>query len=255
MEDFMLRAKKVSLFCLKYCWVIVLALFVIYLLYQLTFSYSTDEVDVVANNELTKEEDVIFVVIDESYIGKKDKGFKSLDENLNSFDFNKKEGKIYFKYKNQLPYYTQDNDGTEEKTYSNTKIIVVFDKGKDSFEHYTEVVSLSTFPYAYYLDNEKIFSVEGINSDGTVFMSFKDKTIKLTPDGSYSDFAFQNFQLTKAKIKNYGIMSKDNFIQLKTDNEIQKEELAKEKEAKKAAEKQKESHEELDLPNIGTIGQ
>lgn len=255
MGDFVTWTKKTVKFVFKYFWAFVLLILACYFLYQGTFSYSSNEVEVVANNELKKEDDVIFVVIEESFLGQKDKGFKSLKENLESFKFDEKEGLVYFKHKNHLPYYIQENDGSKDYQFSNTKIIVVYDKGKDSFERYTEVVSLSTFPYTYYSDNKKLFTVEGINSDGTVFLNFNEKTIKLSKDDKYSDMAFEDFQLNRTSIKNYGIFNKKQFKELKTENQILREQQQKEKEAREKAEAKEKAVKEgktdtVELPNI-----
>lgn len=223
-ETFFKLAKNTILFLLKYIWVVFLLLVVNYFIYQNSFSWNQQDENN-ATNQLKNNEDVIFIVVEEDYSGSKGSDFDSLSESLRTWEFDERHKKLYVKYEKLLPY-VKDGDATY---YDNTKVILLYDRGFDSFERYSEVVSVATFPYNYYFNGKPFISIRSIDEDGTVFLEYKDKRIQLKPEEDYSTRALNGFQLSKTNIKNHGIYKKDQFLPFKEANNGQSKKGAKQK--------------------------
>lgn len=209
-DKFLSVTKNTVFFLFKYIWVVFLVLVVNYFIYQNSFSWShSDEKE--ATNTLKSNEDVIFIVVEEDYSGVKGNEFDSLSESLQTWAFDERHKKFYLKYEKLLPYVKTG----EETYYDNTKVILLYDRGFDSFERYSEVVSIATFPYKYYFNKKPFIAITSIDEDGTVFLEYKDKRIQLKPEERYSTRAVNGFQLSKTTIKNHGVYKKDQFLPFK----------------------------------------
>lgn len=245
MDKFLSVTKNTALFLFKYIWVVFLVLIVNYFIYQNSFSWNqADEKH--ATNTLKNNEDVIFIVVEENYSGVKGSEFDSLSDSLQTWAFDERHKKFYLKYEKLLPYVKVG----EETYYDNTKVILLYDRGFDSFERYSEVVSIATFPYKYYFNGKPFIAITSIDADGTVFLEYKEKRIQLKPEERYSTRAVNGFQLSKTSIKNHGIYKKDQFLPF----EDEKKETKKgNKEKGKAGiddALEEDAPKKLELPNI-----
>lgn len=231
--------KHGTIWLVKYFWVVLLVVIIGYFLYQSSFSWEK-KAEVSATNTLKSKEDVIFIVIEESYSGVKNSGFDSLSESLQTWDFNKRTKKLSVKYENLLPYTMgEDENGNEVLNYDQTKVIILYDRGFDSFERYSEVLSVASFPFVYHFKDEPFVTIHSIEEDGTVFLEFKGKQIQLKQGEDYPDMSVKGFQLVRTKIENQGIYKKNQFVPFESTKK------AKEKQRK---EKKGTNPEELVIP-------
>lgn len=245
-EKFLNVAKNTVLFLFKYIWVVFLVLVVNYFIYQNSFSWNQQDENN-ASNTLKNNEEVIFIVVEEEYSGVRGSEFDSLSDSLRTWEFDERHKKLYVKYEKLLPY----TKVGEETYYDNTKVILLYDRGFDSFERYSEVMSIATFPYQYYFNGKPFITIRSIDEDGTVFLEYKDKRIQLKPQEGYSARALNGFQLSKTKIKNHGIYKKDQFLPFKeeTNDKTKKGNKGKGKDNEPLTEEE-EQPKKLELPNI-----
>lgn len=248
MESFLKVAKNAVFFLFKYIWVVFLLLVVNYFIYQNSFSWNQEDENK-ATNRLKSNEEVIFIVVEEDYSGTQGSDFDSLSESLRTWEFDERHKKLYLKYEKLLPY----TKTGEETYYDNTKVILLYDRGFDSFERYSEVLSIATFPYKYYFNGKPFITVRSIDEDGTVFLEYKDKRIQLKPQDDYSTRAINGFQLSKTKIKNHGIYKKDQFLPFKDETKKKTKKGSKAKgneDDSDSVADEAEAPKKLELPNI-----
>lgn len=206
-------AKKTFKLIIKYIWFVILLGIVGHFMYQSSFSW--EEAEIKSNStDLTNEEEVVFVVIKEEFAGVKKNGFDSLSDSLKTWEFDKKNKNLYLKYTKDLPYSSYGEGKKKEIVYGKTKVIVLYDRGFDSFERYSEVLSISSLPYKYYFKDEPLITVHDVDSDGTVFLEFKGKLVQLKSGDSYPDLTVKGFHLAKTEIVNHGIYKKTQFLPL-----------------------------------------
>jgi hypothetical protein len=211
MNDFVNITKKLIYNLLKYKWATAFLLLVGYFIYQTSFSWE-NSAEVSHEKKLTNEEEVVFIVIQENYIGASNSGFDSLADSMQTWDFDEKSKKLYLKHQKSLPYTLSGSENNKFVQYDNTKVIILYDRGFDSFERYSEVLKVSTLPYQYFFKNEPLITVHQIDSTGTVFLEFKGKQIQLKANEDYPDLSIKGFQLVKTGIQNHGIYNKKQFV-------------------------------------------
>lgn len=187
-------------FLYKNIWSFMLLIFVGYFFYHAMFSWDEPDKSEATSDSINKNE-VVFVIIKEHHYGSKKGGFDSLIESLQSWEFNKRQNEVYFKSKSLLP-----------SNRPNTKVVVIYDRGFDSFERYSEVLAISSFPYKYHFKDKPLLTIFGVGDNGTVFMDYKGKKIKLNPeDVSPPEWSIESYKWVKTEITNYGIFNKNQF--------------------------------------------
>lgn len=186
----------------SHLWNYLLVGVLLYLLYQSTFTWQTIE-----KNQEIKGNEVVFLTVEEKKYGIHKTSFDSLTESLKVWEFDEKNKQVYLKFDSLLP---KNPDGKDDET----KVMVMYDRGFDGTERHAEVLKVSTFPYKYELKEAEQLTVEGINKDGSVYLRYKGKKVKLEKDKSYFSYSFSGFQFTKTTIENHGIYQKEQFKKL-----------------------------------------
>lgn len=251
MEPFFSLLKKFIIFTFKYIWVAVLLFMIGYFVYQTSYSWE-EKSEVSASNKLTSNEEVIFLVIKEEYSGAKKSGFDSLSDSLKTWEFDKRHKKLYLKYKKLLPYVKVENENKDEVTiYDQTKVMILYDRGFDSFESYSEVLSVASFPYEYHFNGEPLITVHSIETDGTVYLEFKGKKIQLKPGEDYPDVSVKGFQLSRTNIENQGVYKKDQFVPFDEKENKNKNKKKNKSNGKTSTDETPEKeYKKIELPNI-----
>lgn len=197
---------------LKVSWVVIFLLVIGYFLYQSNFiEHYEDKKEFI--NPL-KEKETIFLSITDHNFSLRKKGFDQLTDSLKFWEYDTKNDTIYLKEQTLLPS-------------EFTPLVVVYDRGNDSFEKQENVLPISTFPYSIY-QNDFGIEISHFDKNGKLYFSLLDKKLSLEPGKSYQTIFFQGFKLRSIKIKNFGVKHIDNF---KLFPEIEKE--LKEQEKKK----------------------
>lgn len=179
-------------------WTILLVIFFFYLLYQSTFAWDEEVTRPVTETTKLPEDKTAFVIVKDTHFGVRRSAINSVKESLEMWDFDKRHEKVVLKHKNLLP--------TEK-----TQMMVLYDKGYDSFAHHSDVLSLINFPYQHYYDGEVAFEVYGVNKDGEVYLNYNNKRIHLKPGETYHAVAGEGYKVTWTTIKNYGLYDKKQF--------------------------------------------
>lgn len=216
MSSFLNIVKITAINAIKFFWVTILILIIGYLLYQSSFSWGTSE-EVTSDKALTNKEEVVFIVIKEEYAGVKKNGFDSLSTSLKTWEFDKRERKLYLKYQKSLPYTTVGTGHNKEMVYDKTKVMILYDRGFDSFERYSEVLSVASLPYQYFFNGEPLITVNNVDAEGTVFLEYKGKQIQLKAEENYPEVTFKGFKLSRTEIQNHGIYKKNQFLPFESD--------------------------------------
>lgn len=206
------------MFKIKSIWTILAITILGYITYQTAFAFNEKNVieDTIENVEIPEDKTIFLMVTDEHY-GVSTSEIKQIRENINLWEFDKKTDQIFLKHNSMLPN-------------ERTKIMAIYDKGYDSFEHHADVLSLINTPYEHFYDGESVFKILGIGEDGSIQIEYKGKIINLAAGESYWSFGTEGYKLTKTVIKNYGIYDKSQFMKMKTKEELEAE---KNKEPKK----------------------
>lgn len=180
-------------------WTIILCIFILYLLYEARFSWS-EEFSEPINEETTilSEDKTVFLIFEDKHYGTRRSGFNSLLESLEMWSFDETAKEVKIKYESLLPTDT-------------TQLMIVYDRGYDSFEKHADVLSLSTFPYEYHYKEEPLFKIYSIDMNGNVYLEYKQKRILLSSGESYHTIEFNDFKLTQTTISNKGIYDKEQF--------------------------------------------
>lgn len=195
-------------------WIVALAFLTCYLLYQLLFVWESD-FDEYTDEAIIPEDQVVFLTVSEKFYGVKKGSFNYLLDSLETWKFDRKKEEVSLKFDSQLPK-------------SNTQVMVIYDRGFNSFEKYSEVFSINSFPYLYYFNSEPMMTVYQITEDGVIYLNFEGKKVKLKPNESHHTWSFEGFQLSKIKVTNQGLYKKDQFK--KFDEPTKKKQPKKEKE-------------------------
>lgn len=208
----MKKQKKASII-----WTLLIVVFVVYSVYQSAFIWNekvvvSEEVD----SKVIPEEKTVFLKIIDSHYGVQDNSIKKVKESLEMWSYDEKKEKIYVKHPTLLPN-------------KKTQMMVIYDRGYDSFEHHSNVLSLMRFPFEHYYEDKMIFNIRGVGENGEVYMLYKNKKIQLEPGDSYWAFSSDGFKLTKTTIKNYGLYDKKQFTTMQTEEEMELEKSGKPK--------------------------
>lgn len=190
-------------------WSVILSIFFLYLLYQTTYAWDELVDRPEAETKISEEKTAFIMISDFNNFGLESSGIKSLQESLEMWSFDKKREKVLIKHKNLLPKLK-------------TQMMIIYDKGYTSFEKHSEVLSLLRFPYTYFYKEEPIFTIEGINENGEVYLSYRSQRIYLKPGEAYHIPSFEGFRPTITRIKNYGLYDKKQFI-LEEEDRLEKE--------------------------------
>jgi glycine cleavage system H protein len=158
----------------------------------------------VKGEEIKDSDKVIFVTIEEKRYGIKKPAFKSLLEGLETWSYDKVRDEVLLKFRSQLPK-------------NNTKAMVIYDRGFDSFERYAEVLNIFSFPFQYSFKDQPFLTIVQVNKDGDAYFNFKGKRIKLAKGKSYISWSFDDKRLTKTIIKNHGFYDKKQFKLMEKD--------------------------------------
>lgn len=192
-------------------WLVILILFFIYLLYQSAFAWN-EQVSMPDAGDSIPKDKTAFVIVKDTHLFVQSSGIKAVEDSLEMWNYDKKQEKVILKHENLLPQ-------------SNTQMMLIYDKGHDSFERHTEVLSLLKFPYEHYYKKENIFSVNGVAKNGDIYMTYKNQRVHLAPGEKYRTFSTEGYKFTITTIENYGLYDKNQFML--------KETMEKEKKAKK----------------------
>ncbi|MFP3725675.1 hypothetical protein U8V72_10785 [Priestia filamentosa] len=179
-------------------WTILLVVFFFYLLYQSTFAWNEEVTTPETTTTQLPENKTAFIVVKDKHFGVRRSGISSVQKSLEMWKFDEKREQVILKHENLLP--------TEK-----TQMMVLYDRGYDSFAHHSEVLPLVNFPYEHYYNGEEIFEVHGVKKDGEVYLTYKNKRIHLAPGESYHAVSSEGYKVTWTTIKNYGLYDKSQF--------------------------------------------
>lgn len=185
----------------------LLCCMVVSLLYQ--YSYVTTSTNAGNFDNKIPEKKVAFILIKENRYGANKTSFNSLTEHLKTWGFNEEKERIDVKFESMLP--SEDS-----------KVVVIYDRGFDSFERYSDLFFVRSFPYEYYFKNQPLISVKGVSSDGSVDLVYNGKRISLDPEQSYPEYDVSNFQFIHTEITNFGFFNHDQFHLMKKDKKEEK---------------------------------
>lgn len=180
-------------------WTVILGIFFVYLFYQTTFAWDekTKEPELSA---ATLENKTAFVMISEvNNFGIDNSGIKKLQDSLEMWSFDKKREKVLLRHRSLIPD-------------AKTQMMVIYDRGYESFERYSEVLPLLRFPYKHYFKEKEVFSVEAVGEAGDVYLSYKNQRVHLKPGDSYRVPSIEGYRPKMTTIKNYGLYEKKQFV-------------------------------------------
>lgn len=179
-------------------WTIFLVILFIYFVYHVLFFWNQDFSTEHKEKNLPTDQ-VSFMLIQEKTYGLRRPSFGGpLLNSLKVWDYNEDKNQVYFRFESLLP--------TEK-----SKVMVVYDRGFESFEKHAEVFSVNSFPYRYNFKSQPFISISGMDKDGTLYVDFKGTKIKLEPGDSTRKWSFDGFQMSSIKITNNGLYKKENF--------------------------------------------
>lgn len=168
----------------------MLVILIAYFCYQSTFTWYNAE----GKSEVKKDK-VLFVTITEHRFGSKGSGMDSIDNKLSNYSFDEDKEIVKLKNEVQLP------------KKGKTKVVVIYDRGFESFEKHSEVLPISDFPFQYSLNDQPYFNVQNVDEDGNVYFTFKDKKVKVNLHKTYTDISINE----RVVIKNHGYYKLDQF--------------------------------------------
>lgn len=185
-------------------WIYVLVLMFGYFLYQLMFTWDkTFKYD--ENSVSLEQNQTVFLTISEKPLTMKKASFASLRESLTLYEFDKRKDEVKLKFPSLLPK-------------PQTMGMVIYDRDIDAFERYSEVFSVPVFPYNYKFNNKPLLTVYHVDKDGTAFIEFRGKKIRLEPYDTYRSGHIEGYQWINTTIENHGIYSKEQFKAMKKNN-------------------------------------
>lgn len=179
-------------------WTILLVLFLVFLIYQSAFSWNDKAPLQKAEIEELESDETVFMTIKNKHYFVQNSSMQSIREALEMWSFDEDRGRVELKHSSLMP--------TDK-----TKMMLIYDRGYNSFERDSSVLSLINFPYNHYFEGEKMFVVTGVSAKGDVYMSYGDKKIHLKPGETYWTYSTEGYKLTKTTIENYGLYDKDQF--------------------------------------------
>lgn len=190
-------------------WLLTLIVVLSFLFYQLTFTWDANE-ESLGKGTTVDNDSVVLITISEKHFGDKKKSFDSLLNSLQTWAIDERKKEVSLKFEAQLP-----------KT--STKAVIVYEKGSDSFERYSEVLNISTLPYHYYFNKQPLVTIHQIDSKGRVFLEYKGKRVRLTAGESYPEWSFEGYRMVSTTIQNRGLYKKDHFHPFKTNTPLNKD--------------------------------
>lgn len=166
------------------------------------------------DNSTIDENATAFVVIEEKTVPSKNSSLEPLLKGLEMWKYNEDENEVLFKFDTLLPT-------------SKSKVMVVYDRGFESFERRADVFSVNNFPYDYYVEDQPLISVYDADSDGTVYLEYEGKRIKLAPNDTYRTAELKGFKLSFISIHNHGLLQKEQFKSLYKPSELYQDVLTR----------------------------
>jgi hypothetical protein len=176
-------------------WTYALILGIVYYVYQSSFGYTA-----VKGKEAMDPNQVVFVTIEEQRYGVQKAGFDSLYKELEVWKYHKKSGEVDLKFKANQP---QPGD--------RTKVMLIYDRGFDSFQRFAQVTPITSFPYQYDYEEKPFVNIESYNDSGTIYIDYRGKKIKLESGKTYYAWNIKDRTLVKTVLTNHGIMDKAKF--------------------------------------------
>ncbi|GAB6547203.1 hypothetical protein bcgnr5378_29200 [Bacillus cereus] len=205
------KSSKLIKLTWKYRWFSLLTGLVLYFVYQYTFIIPTLYAEPL-DNKLPKNK-TVFLTIKEHRYGLHHDGFSSLTEELKTWK--KENDKILFRYPSMLP--SED-----------AKVVVIYDRGLDSFEQYSTPFTVSSLPYTFYFQDKPYVTINKVSSKGTAELEFNGKKIIISANDTYSSWSYDRFQAVQVEIQNQGLVpinTFDLFPETKKKIEREKEKL------------------------------
>lgn len=154
------------------------------------------------------ENKTIFFTVKEHQLSIRKKGFDYLVDSLKLWEYDKKKNIVYLREESLMP--TQY-----------TPLLVIYDKGSDTFEKQENIVPISSFPFSL-KNSGSTLQVNQVDKDGKVYFQYRDKELSLEPGDSYSLPYFDGFQAKSVTIENHGLFDTKQFKSLKKDIDDEK---------------------------------
>lgn len=153
------------------------------------------------------ENKTVFFTVKEHQFSIRKKGFETLLDSLKLWEYDKKKDIVYLREESLMP--TQY-----------TPLLVIYDKGYDSFEKQENIVPISSFPFS--LKNAGTsFQVNHVDEDGKVYFQYLDKELSLDSGDTYRLPYFDGMQLKMVTIQNHGLFDTKQFKVLKKEMDKQ----------------------------------
>lgn len=196
-------------------WLVAFIAFSVLLLFQSFYTWSNDE-SVSADAVSLPENKTIFLTFEETSFGTKKRGFDTLFNSLETYQYDKEKGIVWIKPVETASKLNEGGTKATQLPRSNTQVMAIYDKGFDSFQKREDILSISTFPYEYLQNDEPFFEVRSIDREGNAYLTFRGKRLKLDANSSYPAVWFEGLRLKSMIIKNHGILDHSQFKEFET---------------------------------------
>lgn len=176
-------------------WTIVAAIIILFLIIQNSYvdhDYPKDQ-----NQKDFPENRTIFLTVKEHQFTIRKRGFDSLNDSLKLWEFNKDDNNVYLREESLMP--TQY-----------TPLMVIYDKGQDTFEKQENMVPISSFPFSF-KNAGTSFQVNQVTKNGKVYFKYLDKELSLKSGQSYTLPYLDGITLKLVTIKNHGMFASKQF--------------------------------------------
>ncbi|MED2737432.1 hypothetical protein [Bacillus toyonensis] len=181
-------------------WTVIASLLILFLIHQNMYvdhSFSKGH----TKTDIPDTKTVFFTVKEHQFTMQK-KGFDSLFESLKLWEYDEDKETVYLREESLLPT-------------KYTPLMVIFDKGNDSFEKQENILPISSFPFSL-KDSGSSFQVNHVDKDGTVYFQYRDKELSVAEGETYRLLWMQGFRLKMTTIENHGLFDKKQFKVLKS---------------------------------------
>lgn len=176
-------------------WTVISIAVLLFLIIQMI--YVDHPADKKSNQVDFPENKTIFFTVKEHQFSIRKKGFDTLVESLKLWGYDKNKDIVYLREESLMP-----------NQY--TPLLVIYDKGYDSFEKQENIVPISSFPFS--LKNAgSSFQVNQVDKDGKVYFQFRDKELSLKAGDTYRLPYFDGVQLKTVTIQNHGLFDSKQF--------------------------------------------
>lgn len=149
------------------------------------------------------ENKTIFFTVKEHQFTFRKRGFDTLLDSLKLWKYDKKTDTVYLREESLMP-----------SKY--TPLLVIYDKGYDSYEKQENIVPISSFPFSLKNSGSSL-QINQVDKDGTVYFKYLDKDLSLKAGKTYNLPYFDGFQLKWVTIKNHGLFDTKQFKTFKKD--------------------------------------